>query len=282
VCFLLFFSTDFFKMRLLPSQDFDPEDFIQLLKLTRVFDAAGQPKLTDWELDYLLRATPDPANLAKVQLPDGTEVSPPELIAYHIDAKRGADQEFVLATYPPYKLWINTSNDLYSALGFPDKHPYAKRHFYSTNSLYTEPELAQKDTYLPYVKYQMTHYGWRVSRPSHQKHELHELAKAFSGYYQYFSPGNPGYEKLKLKYPANLNTTNYKDGPTISRSSKTQNGDFYVLKVGVPHIGIAATVQCLPYVKDPAKVNELRTSLKYALYCKLVYSLTLDGRELKA
>lgn len=269
-------------MRLVPSQDFVPEDFVQLLKLTQVFDAAEQPKLTDWEISYLLRATPDPATLAKVHLPDGTEVSPPELIAYHIDGKRGAYQEFSLATYPPYKLWIDTSNDLYSALGFPDKHPYAKRHFYSTNSLYTEAELAQKDTYLPYVKYQMTHYGLCFSRPAHQKAELDELAKAFSGYYQYFRPGDPGYEKLKLKYPANLNTTNYKDAPTISRSSKTQNGDFHILKIVVPHICIAATVQCLPYVKDPVKGAELRTSLKFALYCKLVYGLTLSGPEVKA
>lgn len=250
------------------------ENFHEILRLTKVVNAQGLPQLTDWELAYLLRATPNLETSPRFNLPDGREGNAAELIAYELNTKCTADT--VMEYFSSFHLWLNTSHPLLKDLGFPvfnlpeeKTHIYGKTYF--SPGLYTAMESSKKDQYLPYKKYGMRHYGHSFSRPARKKAELEELAKAFNFYYEYFKEGSQGYDQLQDFYPRLLNTTNYKGEAVIVRGSRAGEESYFRLPIRVPHISIAALCHCLPYVECVEKRAKICDSLKFALYCKLVY-----------
>lgn len=249
--------------------------FHQLLRLTKEVNAQGLPKLTEWELSYLLRATPNLETSPMFKLPGGGEGNAAELIAYEINNKK-LTADTVMEYFTTFTLWLDTSHPLFRDLGFPVSNLSGeKTHFYATNYFYpgnyTVAEESKKELYLPYKKYGMRHYGHSFSRPASKKSELEELAKAFNFYYDYFKEGSQGYDQLESFYPDLLNTTNYKGEAAIVPGSTSGGESYWRLVIGIPHISIAALCQCLPYVECVQKREKIRDSLKYALYAKLVY-----------
>jgi len=254
-------------------------NFNTLLECTKVMNKEKKPLLTDWELEYLQRATPDLSNSPMFKLPgpngEEVEVNAAQLIAYEIDKPRLSPDK-LMKHCEPFYLWLDTENPLLKDLGFRDQnldeiHFYAKT--YIVPGKYTANERKKKHIYHPYKKYEMRHYGHSFSRPESQRSELEDLAKAFNFYYDYFKkdPNSKGSQQLKSFYPKLLNTDNYGDEASIMTASKSRKKSYLRLIILVPHISIAALSQCLQYVKCEQKRAKIRDCLKFALYSKLVY-----------
>lgn len=183
----------------------------------------------------------------------------PQLLAELFDRK--AQNGYILNYWKPYIMWCDPKNSELTELGFFDD-PEIRCAKYAE----TSPSA--------FVKYEVTHFVLRIHQHQENPVTLEDFIACLEPYYKYFdSPEG----QTKLTYwPKKLNIQNYKM-PNIY----LDKGKYASLRILPPHIIASLFVHTLPYLQTDKAVQEIESSLKFAMELSKCFEHEIEAKRFK-